>query len=151
MAKTATEVDIKDVEVKSGDTIDFVVDCGATASGDEFTWAPTVAWLARTRTGTNPRSSRRRRKSSAARLPRRSCPGSSLRWSYCNPMNSYLSIDGKDSSLSVNMWLELVEHTAPSRVPNVASPVGIGTGFNHQMVKATGRANEGGEGADYCT
>jgi hypothetical protein len=42
VAKTTTEVNIKDVEVKSGDTIDFVVDCGATASGDEFTWAPTV-------------------------------------------------------------------------------------------------------------
>jgi hypothetical protein len=42
VAKTATEVNIKDIEVKSGDTLDFVVDCGATASGDEFTWAPTV-------------------------------------------------------------------------------------------------------------
>jgi hypothetical protein len=42
VAKTATEVNIKDVEMKSGDTIDFVVDCSATASGDEFTWAPTV-------------------------------------------------------------------------------------------------------------
>ena len=43
MSKTSTEVNIKDIEVKAGDTIDFVVDCGATASGDEFTWAPTVS------------------------------------------------------------------------------------------------------------
>jgi hypothetical protein len=42
VAKKATEVNIKDAEVKTGDTIDFVVDCGAMASGDEFTWAPTV-------------------------------------------------------------------------------------------------------------
>ena len=42
VARTSTEANIKDVEVKSGDTIDFVVDCGATAFGDEFTWAPTV-------------------------------------------------------------------------------------------------------------
>jgi hypothetical protein len=42
VAKTTAEVDLKDVEVKSGDTIDFVVDSGATAFGDEFTWAPTI-------------------------------------------------------------------------------------------------------------
>ena len=42
MANKTAEVNFKDIEVKSGDTIDFVVDCGATASGDEFTWAPTV-------------------------------------------------------------------------------------------------------------
>jgi hypothetical protein len=42
VANKTAEANIKDVEVKSGDTIDFVVDCGATASGDEFTWAPTI-------------------------------------------------------------------------------------------------------------
>jgi hypothetical protein len=42
VANKTAEVNIKEVEVKSGDTIDFVVDCGATAYGDEFTWAPTV-------------------------------------------------------------------------------------------------------------
>jgi hypothetical protein len=42
VAMTATEVNVKNVEVKLGDTIDFVVDCGATASGDEFTWAPII-------------------------------------------------------------------------------------------------------------
>jgi hypothetical protein len=42
MAKTSVDVDIKDVEVKAGDTVDFIVDCAAAAGGDEFTWAPTV-------------------------------------------------------------------------------------------------------------
>ncbi|HXJ72484.1 MAG TPA: DUF1553 domain-containing protein, partial [Candidatus Dormibacteraeota bacterium] len=42
VTKTSAEANVKDVEVKSGDTIDFVVDCGATARGDEFTWAPTI-------------------------------------------------------------------------------------------------------------
>ncbi|HUS34737.1 MAG TPA: PSD1 and planctomycete cytochrome C domain-containing protein [Verrucomicrobiae bacterium] len=42
VAKTSVEAEIKDVEVKVGDSIDFVVDCGAAAGGDEFTWAPTV-------------------------------------------------------------------------------------------------------------
>jgi hypothetical protein len=42
VAKTTAEANVKDVEVKSGDTIDFVVDCAATAHGDEFTWAPTI-------------------------------------------------------------------------------------------------------------
>ena len=54
VAKTATEVNIKDVEVKSGDTIDFVVDCGATASGDEFTWAPTVSLARKDKDGDKP-------------------------------------------------------------------------------------------------
>jgi hypothetical protein len=43
VANKTAEVDFKDIEVKSGDTIDFVVDCGVTASGDEFTWAPTIS------------------------------------------------------------------------------------------------------------
>src|SRR6185436_13855491 len=42
VANTTAEANVKEVEVKSGDTIDFVVDCGATARGDEFTWAPTI-------------------------------------------------------------------------------------------------------------
>jgi len=42
IAKTTAEANVKDLEVKSGDTIDFVVDCAATAHGDEFAWAPTI-------------------------------------------------------------------------------------------------------------
>jgi hypothetical protein len=42
VAKAEADANVKDVEVKSGDTIDFVVDCGAAAHGDEFTWAPTI-------------------------------------------------------------------------------------------------------------
>jgi hypothetical protein len=42
VAKTTAEVDLKNVQVQAGDTIDFVVDCGVVAFGDEFTWAPTV-------------------------------------------------------------------------------------------------------------
>jgi hypothetical protein len=42
VAKTTAEANVKDVEVKSGDTIDFVVDCAGTAHGDEFTWAPSI-------------------------------------------------------------------------------------------------------------
>ena len=40
--------------MKSGDTIDFVVDCGATASGDEFTWAPTVSLARKDKDGSKP-------------------------------------------------------------------------------------------------
>jgi hypothetical protein len=47
VAKTTAEANVKDVEVKSGDAIDFVVDCGATAHGDEFTWAPTIRLVPR--------------------------------------------------------------------------------------------------------
>jgi hypothetical protein len=54
VAKTTTEVNIKDVEVKSGDTLDFVVDCGATAAGDEFTWAPTVRLARKDKNGDKP-------------------------------------------------------------------------------------------------
>jgi hypothetical protein len=42
VAKSTAETNVKDVEVKSGDTIDFVVDCAATPHGDEFTWAPKI-------------------------------------------------------------------------------------------------------------
>lgn len=42
VAKSTAEVNLKDVTVKAGETLDFVVDCGSTASGDEFTWAPAV-------------------------------------------------------------------------------------------------------------
>jgi hypothetical protein len=42
VANKTTDANLKDIEIKSGDTIDFVVGCGATAFGDEFTWAPTV-------------------------------------------------------------------------------------------------------------
>jgi hypothetical protein len=51
LAKTTAEVDLKDVEVKAGDTIDFVVDCGAAAFGDEFTWAPTVKLACKDKNG----------------------------------------------------------------------------------------------------
>jgi len=54
VANTTTAVDIKGVEVKSGDTIDFVVDGGATSSGDEFTWAPTVRLARREGDGGKP-------------------------------------------------------------------------------------------------
>lgn len=30
------------VQVKAGDTIDFVVDCKGTSQGDDFAWAPIV-------------------------------------------------------------------------------------------------------------
>jgi len=51
-ANKTAEVNIKQVEVKTGDTIDFVVDCGATASGDEFTWAPVVSLACKDKDGT---------------------------------------------------------------------------------------------------
>ena len=47
VAKTTAEVNLKGIEVNAGDTIDFVVDCGNTAFGDEFTWAPTVSLACR--------------------------------------------------------------------------------------------------------
>ncbi|HTG44199.1 MAG TPA: DUF1553 domain-containing protein [Verrucomicrobiae bacterium] len=51
VAKTTAEIDLKDVQVKVGDTIDFVVDCGAVAFGDEFTWAPTVKLACKDKNG----------------------------------------------------------------------------------------------------
>jgi hypothetical protein len=51
VAKTTAAVDLKDVQVKAGDTLDFVVDCGAVPFGDEFTWAPTVTLACRDRNG----------------------------------------------------------------------------------------------------
>jgi hypothetical protein len=47
VAKASAETEIKEVSVKEGDTIDFVVDCRADAFGDEFTWAPSVTLLCR--------------------------------------------------------------------------------------------------------
>jgi hypothetical protein len=50
VAKTTAEVNLE-IEVNAEDTIDFVVDCGNTAFGDEFTWAPTVSLACRDKDG----------------------------------------------------------------------------------------------------
>lgn len=42
VANKTADANVKDVQVKAGDTIDFIVDCGTTAFGDEFTWAPVI-------------------------------------------------------------------------------------------------------------
>jgi len=43
--KTATRLDR--VEVKSGDTLDFVTDCRGSVEFDSFTWAPVIRYTAR--------------------------------------------------------------------------------------------------------
>jgi mono/diheme cytochrome c family protein len=42
LVNRATETKLAGVEVKAGDTIDFIVDGRATPFGDEFTWAPSL-------------------------------------------------------------------------------------------------------------
>ena len=72
VAKTTAEANLKDVEVKSGDTIDFVVDCAATAHGDEFTWAPTIRLV--------PKDKKRELVSDAAREFHAPAPRKLLPW-----------------------------------------------------------------------
>jgi hypothetical protein len=42
------ELKVAAVEVKAGDTIDFVVECRADSEGDNFTWAPVITMSPRT-------------------------------------------------------------------------------------------------------
>jgi Protein of unknown function (DUF1553)/Protein of unknown function (DUF1549) len=51
VARTSAKVDLKDIEVEAGDTIDCIVDCGATDGGDEFTWAPAVTLACKNKDG----------------------------------------------------------------------------------------------------
>jgi mono/diheme cytochrome c family protein len=41
---TKATTNVERVEVKRGDTIDFVVDCRASVDSDSFTWAPTIRY-----------------------------------------------------------------------------------------------------------
>ena len=41
---TKSTTNVERVEVKRGDTIDFVVDCRARVNSDSFTWAPTIRY-----------------------------------------------------------------------------------------------------------
>jgi hypothetical protein len=50
--KTATALD--KVEVKTGDTIDFVTDCRSSVEFDSFTWAPVIKYNSRSQTADEP-------------------------------------------------------------------------------------------------
>jgi hypothetical protein len=39
---STAELKVAAVEVKAGDTIDFIVECRADSEGDNFTWAPVI-------------------------------------------------------------------------------------------------------------
>jgi len=41
---TKATTNVERVEVKRGDTVDFVVDCRASVNSDSFTWAPTIRY-----------------------------------------------------------------------------------------------------------
>jgi hypothetical protein len=45
---SAAELKVAAVEVKAGDTIDFIVECRADSEGDNFTWAPIITMSPRT-------------------------------------------------------------------------------------------------------
>jgi hypothetical protein len=48
-----TEADVKQVAVKAGDTLDFVVDCRTNSNFDSFNWAPVVRLLESAKVSSN--------------------------------------------------------------------------------------------------